>query len=299
MDQQMLTRLLQTYPGAAQSPANMNRAREFFASNPEIAEKRAMGMRGSGLDDNSDVFGPMLDKIVADTAAPTVTQEALPPLPAVANATVPTRRTATAASNKSYPAPNEASGAPLQTGGIPGDYNAPGTPAEGGFQMGVADYLKFLLGFGAASAGAGTALAARPPGPGGPEATFVGRMQHAADNDPRGARAYLPKGASGALPSGGESFMNDTDTLPGQPKRPSITNRAMDPANVESIGQETDQINNRNRTTKEARTRAVQADVDSENETIMRQIMERNELAKRQGSTRSLLDAARAALGRR
>ena len=69
MDTLMLTRLLKTY-GAPNTPQNLQAAADFFASNPEIAEKRAMGLRGSGIDDNSDVFRPILDKVMERTDKP-------------------------------------------------------------------------------------------------------------------------------------------------------------------------------------------------------------------------------------
>lgn len=69
MDEQMMRQLLQSY-GAPMSAKNANIAREFFASNPDIAERRAMGMRGSALDDNSDLLGAYLNKVIAESTVP-------------------------------------------------------------------------------------------------------------------------------------------------------------------------------------------------------------------------------------
>lgn len=69
MDDKMMTQLLKSY-GAPMSAQNANAARAFFASNPDVAEHRAMGMRGSAVDDNSDLLDAQLDKHIADTAIP-------------------------------------------------------------------------------------------------------------------------------------------------------------------------------------------------------------------------------------
>lgn len=69
MDDKMMQQLLATYgKGIPLNAQNANRIREFGASNPEVLEKRAMGMRGSALDDNSDLLDAMLDRHIADTA---------------------------------------------------------------------------------------------------------------------------------------------------------------------------------------------------------------------------------------
>lgn len=69
--------LLSSY-GAPMTPANANRAREFFASNPEVATRRAMRLRG-GLDDNSDVLGALLDKQIAESM-PVINRANIPSL---------------------------------------------------------------------------------------------------------------------------------------------------------------------------------------------------------------------------
>ena len=69
MDEATLARLMGTY-GAPVTANNANKAREFFASNPDYAERRANGMRGSIQEDNTDLLGPMLEKIVQETTGP-------------------------------------------------------------------------------------------------------------------------------------------------------------------------------------------------------------------------------------
>jgi hypothetical protein len=90
MDDQMLNALLKTY-GAPNTVKNANAARQFFATNPEIAEKRAMGLRGSGIDDNSDVFGAQLDKLIAasDPEGTVTVGQPEKVMPTVAAATTP------------------------------------------------------------------------------------------------------------------------------------------------------------------------------------------------------------------
>jgi len=69
MDDKMMQQLLQSY-NAPMTARNANLAREFFAANPDIAERRAMGMRGSALDDNSDLLSSYLDKVIAESTIP-------------------------------------------------------------------------------------------------------------------------------------------------------------------------------------------------------------------------------------
>lgn len=78
MDDKMMQALLQSY-GAPMNARNANIARNFFASNPDIAERRAMGLRGSGLDDNSDLLDSYLEKMVQADMNPTVQTAPLPP----------------------------------------------------------------------------------------------------------------------------------------------------------------------------------------------------------------------------
>jgi len=161
MDDAMMSRLMQSY-GAANNAANANRVREFGASNPDVLERRAMGMRGSGNEDNSDLLGPLLDKLMAQTdgvppgrvevGAPEVQQA----MPTVQNATAPTRKSATAA-------PAMGPNMPMASGAVnPLDAPAaPGPQQQGGSFWN--DILTALLG---TTSVAGTA-AMRSKGGGG------------------------------------------------------------------------------------------------------------------------------------
>lgn len=52
--------------GAAPSAQNASRVREHYASNPDLLDRRAMGLPG-GLDDNSGVLDALLDKHIAES----------------------------------------------------------------------------------------------------------------------------------------------------------------------------------------------------------------------------------------
>lgn len=66
---EILQRLLSSY-GASDSAGNANKIREFAAANPDVLERRAMGMRGSGVDDNSDLLAGQLEKFMQATDKP-------------------------------------------------------------------------------------------------------------------------------------------------------------------------------------------------------------------------------------
>src|ERR1700761_1993269 len=165
MDDKMMTALLASYK-APMTAQNANVARQFFASNPDVAERRAMGMRGSGLDDNSDLLDAQLDKHIADTTIPdgvvTVGQpvkaDSVPPpskLGAGPNDAAPVNRPA---APKSAGAPDKKSTqygegaelppglpqgvAPLDTGVDTGNHTADVPPENGS----GTDILKLILG---------------------------------------------------------------------------------------------------------------------------------------------------------
>jgi hypothetical protein len=120
---------MQSY-GAENTTENANRVREFGAANPDVLERRAMGMRGSGIDDNSDLLDYLLDKPRAQTGgtspgtvevgAPEVQQA----MPTVQAASTPTRKSATAA-----PAPAPAMGPNLpMASGVVNPLDSPTRP---------------------------------------------------------------------------------------------------------------------------------------------------------------------------
>lgn len=293
MDDAMVANLLKTYGVSQPNVRQANAAREFFATNPEIAEKRAMGLRGSGLDDNSDVFGAMLDKLIEQSApAGTVTVgEPEKVMPTVANASTPN------APRKKVEAPR--GGAAPNTEPPPGTVKT-GRAADNTAGAGVGasvsnwfdDLWPALLGLayrGGNKNGTTPDAPGKPPAPyNGPEATFAGRMprdnvgtspqERIAANDPR-AIAYRqanPTAYGGQI----EDNISDLSRVP--VNDPAPTTVTGDPA-----------------LTEEARRRQLQTEVDAENaeaKALQDQIMQR-EMAKKR--TQQLGTAAKQAVGRR
>jgi hypothetical protein len=325
MDEAMLNALLKTY-GAPNTVANANRVREFGAANPEILEKRAMGMRGSGLDDNSDILGAQLDKLVqasstdaqlnAATDRGTWPPGTQPTTPAVAAATKPNAPRKAVQENKTYPNPQEASGSPRQTGGIPGDANAPTGSNVATQEGGWLDKLWPLLLGVAAKSGQNIEhinpdTSAKPPakidpatGKPIPEATYVGPMDRGdlttTQVDPRTGKPYVdprqpkvgyvdprmdPRGAAataGATAPQARLADNISDLSRVPTNEPAPTTVTGDPG-----------------LTAEAKKAQLQAEIDAENAANQRlqdQIMQREADKMR---TQKLGAAAKQATGRR
>lgn len=284
MDDAMIGALLKTY-GAPMTVDNANRARQFFATNPEIAEKRAMGMRGSGLDDNSDVFGAMLDQLIAKSAPTTGSlapvgenvervapakaapiapvEEVGNTMPTVQNATGQNRRNATVRENKTYPNPTEAQGTPNNvTGSTPA--TAPTT--AGGLSWN--DILTALLG---ASSVAGRTIMGGGVGPDSMET----KLRQVGGADPR-----MPQNVPQV-----EGPNGNQKRLTYQPKLEEGGANAR--ANQSTVVQEDPALAN------EGKKAQIQAEIDAENAEAKRlqdQIMQRNQ---RQSSTRDLLKSAK------
>ncbi len=314
MDEAMLNALLKTY-GAPNTVANANRVREFGAANPEILEKRAMGMRGSGVDDNSDILGPMLDKLVQASSTDEQLNAATdrgtwpgapgtqPTTPAVAAATKPN---APRRENKTYPNPQEASGKPLQTGGIPGDANAPtgsNVPSGSGEAGWLEKLWPLVLGIAAARkplADQGNLPAKIDPATGKPipEATYVGPMDH---NDPRFG-GYLPKdGQPGVAPGPQPQVEGSTYRDPRLPPQAQgkLEDNISDLSRVKTNQPAPTKVTGDPGLTEEARRAQLQAEIDAENAANQRlqdQIMQREADKIR---TQKLGAAAKAATGRR
>lgn len=140
MDDAMIAKLLQTY-GAPATVKNANAARAFFATNPEIAEKRAMGLRGSGLDDNSDIFGAQLEKFMQEAEAPAGKVEV--GQPQLAEQPTPQRAATQQAAPAKMTNTPAAPGASRQAGYEPPVTRATARPG-GGF--GLDDILTAILG---------------------------------------------------------------------------------------------------------------------------------------------------------
>ena len=258
MDDAMIGALLKTY-GAPMTVDNANRARQFFATNPEIAEKRAMGMRGSGLDDNSDIFGAQLDKLIAASSTPAQVAPVseAPPIETVQNASQPTRRSATVRENKTYPNPTEAQGTPNN---VTGSTPAPAPTTAGGLSWN--DILTALLG----------------------ASSVAGRTIMGGGESPRPQKA-LPRavGNDGKLLE--NPYPDNQKLLTYQPKLEEGGANAR--ANQSTVVQEDPTLAN------EGKKAQIQAEIDAENAEAKRlqdQIMQRNQ---RQISTRDLLKSAK------
>lgn len=279
MDDAMIGALLKTY-GAPMTVDNANRARQFFATNPEIAEKRAMGMRGSGLDDNSDVFGAMLDQLITKSAPVSEDVERVAPakaapiapveevgntMPTVQNATGQNRRNATVRENKTYPNPTEAQGTSNNvTGPTPAPTPAPTT--AGGLSWN--DILTALLG---ASSVVGRTIMGGGVGPDSMET----KLRQVGGADPR-----MPQNVPQV-----EGPNSNQKRLTYQPKLEEGGANAR--ANQSTVVQEDPALAN------EGKKAQIQAEIDAENAEAKRlqdQIMQRNQ---RQSSTRDLLKSAK------
>ena len=300
MDDAMAARLLATY-GAPPTPENVAAAKNFFASNPDVAEHRAMGMRGSAIDDNSDVFRPMLDRLMQQTASPAA---AAPPAPmegattpaAARSSPVVTQRPA--ASSPMGPQLPMASGAvnPLDA---PPAAGAPASSGGSGWE-----WLLALLGASrAAAGGAASPNGNLPTAYQGPEARFVGPMGNP-QQSPMGGEMQLDdmrgstqiEGQQGRIPGARPQVEGPRAQLEAPQGR--IANSTPD-YNYESVGKEVDQINNRNTTTRNARTQQLQSEVDAENAQAQRLMEQMRNKQRGQANTRDLLKQGGKVLGRR
>jgi hypothetical protein len=292
MDDNMMNALLKTY-GAPNTVKNANAARSFFASNPEIAEKRAMGLRGSGLDDNSDVFGAQLDKLIADSDPQGTVTVGQPEkvIDTVANATTPNAprkkvETGRGAAPTTEPPPGTIKGATANAGG-------------GGSWLD--DLWPALLGLAYRGKGGGGSGGVGPDGkplapttP--PEATYAGRMpsaEQAADSDPR-ALAYRQKQIE---PPNKQIPYVDPRMDPRGAK--ALEDNISDLSRIKTNEPPATVVTGDPGLTNDAKKLQLQAEIDAENaanKALMDQIMERNMNQKR---TQQLGSAARAATGRR
>ncbi len=159
MDQnEMMAAALKSY-GASNSPKNIAQLQQFFASNPDQLERRAMGMRGSnGNEDNTDVLGMQLDKLMQASDRPTVQQAVqgapmaptavAPPSPVAARPTaspalVQTQGLGYNPNNNLGPLPAR-NATPREAGGIPGNVQV--QDAEAGISNDMAPASKDWIG---------------------------------------------------------------------------------------------------------------------------------------------------------
>lgn len=265
MDNEMLSKIAASY-GVPLTAKNANAIRQFGGSNPNALEHRAMGMRGSAIDDNTDLLALQLEKFIQEAdGKPAITQEQLPPLDTVQNASQPTRRTAKAAPVQTQAAPYNAEqnlGPTPPANATSFDNRQAGT---GGF--GLDDFLFALLGLSSAAGRSAMSRSGNKPTPQLPApSSMEQKLLTYAGNDPRNPTkqlTYPPKLEDGGAQQRADDA-NKTKTV------------SSDPA-----------------LTEEAKRRQLQAEIDSENADAKRlqdQIMERN---KNQNATRDLLKSAK------
>lgn len=276
LDDSMVAQLLKTY-GAPPSANNMNAARQFFASNPEIAEKRAMGMRGSGIDDNSDVFGAQLEKFMAAADnKPTITKEELPPVEAPQTTNVARRAAPT---NKTAPPDKKGT----QYDGVP-------TGGQAGTGGDFTDWLLALLG--ARAKGGTTRVDGGPRASGTPEATFVGPMRNVDPNsDPR-LQGY-PRSGQGALPAPQEKLTGPQASAAApnaQGARPQgvLEDNISDLSRIKTNEPPPTKVEGDPALTEQARQRQLQAEIEAENahqQRLQDQIQERLRAQKEAAAT--------------
>jgi hypothetical protein len=271
MDEQMLSRLMGTY-GAPVNARNANIAREFFAANPDVAERRAMGMRGSGNEDNSDVLGPMLDRMIAETTgpAPAPAQVEQQPLPTVQNASAPTRKSATAA-------PRQASMQPAHREAGFQEANAAPQGGGSGSSGWMNDLLLSILG----------------------ASSVAGRTMMGGGNTPPTGNApqkALPRaiGNDGALLE--NPYPDGQKRLTYQPK---LEDNVSDLSRVPTNEPPTTKVEGDKGLTGEARKKQLQAEIDAENQSAASVRDEMEKRARDRANTRKLSDAAKRAVGRK
>ena len=300
MDDQMIARLLQTY-GAQPSARNANAARQFFATNPEIAEKRAMGLRGSGIDDNSDIFGAQLEKFMqaSEAEAPPGRVEVGPIEQVAPPQAAPAQRAAPAKMNNMPAQPGQNRQAEY------GPSTATGTAGSSG-DGSIWDWLlPVLIGGGAVAAGSRM----KPPGEDGPAPKqkalprAIGEDGKLLENPyPDGQKrlTYQPKLEDAN--KNRQAFLKEAETT-----------RSMSDIDIlrQKYGlssEEADQLLKQNTPSTvrsdpaleaQGKKAQLQAEIDAENADAKRlqdRIMERQ---RAQVETKKLSDAAKRALGRR
>ncbi len=275
MDQATLSALIKSY-GAKDIPENTNRIREFYASDPKAAENRLYGARAPSDESGGSrdmVLNAILDKVIAQTAAPSqaIQQEPLAPLPMVQNASAPTKRSATAGGRNAVPvSPPE-----MQPGWQDNtEITSPtiGAPSGGG---GVMDWLlPLILGVGSMSP------LARGPG------------QPNANANARGAGA------------GGEGSANRRLTGP-DPNAKQLTYQPKLENNAPNTTRNSPELEAKGKAAADNYAK-LQSEVEADNAALLqRQMMEQTareaEMRKMraQGSTRNTLKAAGRLFGRK
>jgi hypothetical protein len=274
-DPQMIRQYLSSR-GAELNDGNIGKATKFFGSNPDLLDRRAMGLPG-GLDDNSSVLDAMLDKHIADTA-PAGQVEVLPPTkaetqgnarPAPApSRTAPTVKGPTEVGGTTWqnasenpnlgPLPARDASAGERAATPTTDYS-PSTDSPNVDIGGIGEWLKSLLGISATGALAGAGARAAKQG------------------DPQ-------------LPN-----PNNPKQLTYQPKLEDKTTRG----NFEATGDEMNVVNARNAASRTGRENQIRAEVADENDAMTRAMEDAARKRKAQQAAEETARAARRATGRK
>jgi hypothetical protein len=250
--------------GAAPSAENASRVRQHYASNPDLLDRRALGLPG-GLDDNSAVLDAMLDKHIAESMPAPAGQVtvgepekignggSVPPPdkrgPAVKGPSEVGGTKATGSRQGEYgPGPSPSRQANYGPGAKPapsGMVDESGMPVSGESETGgIGKFLLSLLGAGSA-------------------AGFAGMKPNAAAATPNAPP--LP----GSVPPGQQ--INATTGAPREPMENMLdSNRAR-----------------------------LQAEIDAENDAMYRQMEEQARIQRNQRNAEETARAARRATGRR
>lgn len=308
MDDAMIARLLSTYNGAQPTVKNVNAARQFFATNPEIAEKRAMGLRGSGVDDNSDIFGAQLEKFMqaAETEPPPGRVEVGQP-EVVAP---PTQQAAPRQAAK--PASPMGPNLPMASGAVnPLDGPASATPPAGGS---IWDWLlPAILGGGAIFAGdrltrprgeAPTKAQPRAIGEDGKLIPEEGRWDTSRRNTSRGVSDVVDLNARN-LPPPNKQIAGPNQQLTGPQNAATssnpqqLTDEISDLSRVKTNEPAPTKVTGDPGLESEGKKAQIQAEIEADNAAAKRledQIMKQRQS---QMETKKLSDAAKRAVGRR
>lgn len=286
MDQAMLQALAKSY-GAPNTNENMNRIREFYANDPQAAERRIYGVKGYSGESTGDrdaILNAMLDRTMTGgvNGAPN-TEPQMTVMPDVQAASAPTQRSANAGAPRGTRGGASGGGVVVEPSMQPGftdtsEVTSPTIGAPQGGGGGVMDWLlPLLIGVG----GAGALVRSIPgsdgqqqnrgrgAGAGGAGSRNVPAIEGANPNQKRiGYTPKLPDESGPKMPSGA------TEIPKGAPQRAAAA--AQDPAEVARM----------------------KAEVDAENRgasALQEQMLQRE---KAQRSTRELGKAARRATGR-
>lgn len=287
----MIAAALQSY-GAANTPKNVAALQQFYATNPDAMERRALGVRGGIHEDNTDVL--QLEKNIADVMAKTdgapVNAQAVeaPPVAAAvgARAQQPQR-------------PAQANPGPQQGYG---EAAVPAAQPQGNDWIGP--LLTTLLGARAAVRPGVDAPQVQGPTAGAPQARQLeyasGDVGTPGTGNPRGGVSDVvdlnARNLEGPRSGAPQSRALPAPTAQIEGPRGQITDGSLK-GNVEDL--HVDNVNNRNATTKNARENIMRDDIAEENRTMNATTEAQAKRLADQKRTEELLRKAGKAVGRK